>query len=135
MTRISDIHGDRRSPGRLYRDPERGWLAGVCAGLADYLSISIAGVRFLTIIAAMFFMPILIVVYIVLALILPRRPSQLYRGEEEEALWRSMRDSPSRTLDTVRSRFRDLERRLQKMERYVTSERYDLDREFRDLGR
>lgn len=135
MTRISDIHGENRSPGRLYRDPERAWLAGVCAGLADYFSISLAGVRFLTIVALFFFMPFVVVCYIVMALILPRRPRQLYRGEEEEALWRSMRDSPSRTLDSVRSRFRDLERRLQRMERYVTSDRYDLDREFRDLER
>ncbi|MDQ2070292.1 envelope stress response membrane protein PspC [Natronospira bacteriovora] len=135
MTRIRDIHGDEQSPTRLYRDPQNGWIAGVCAGLGDYFSISVAGVRFLTIVALFFFAPFVVVTYIVLALILPRRPQALYQGAEEEAMWRSMRDSPSRTLDTVRSRFRDLERRLQRMERYVTSDRYELDREFRHLDR
>ena len=27
---------------RLYRNPRRGWIAGVCAGLADYFGVRIA---------------------------------------------------------------------------------------------
>ena len=133
MTRINDIHGE--GPQRLYRDPYNGWLAGVCAGIADYLSVNPAGVRLLTVILAVFFMPFVITAYIVLALVLPKRPPQLYRGEEDERFWRSMRSSPAATFGSVRGRFRDMERRLQKMERYVTSERYNLDREFRNLHR
>ncbi|MEA5445103.1 envelope stress response membrane protein PspC [Gammaproteobacteria bacterium AB-CW1] len=135
MTRISDLHGERSAPARLYRDPERGWIAGVCAGIADYLSISVAGVRFLTIVALLFFMPFVIIAYIALALLLPRRPRALYQSAEEERAWRQLRQSPPETLHRVRARFRDLERRLQRMERHVTSGRYDLDREFRDLNR
>jgi len=133
MTRINDLHGD--GPQRLYRDPYNGWLAGVCAGIADFLSVSPAGVRLLTIILGFFFMPFVITAYIVLAVVLPKRPPQLYRGSEDEQFWRSMRSSPARTFESVRGRFRDLDRRLQRMERYVTSGRYNLDREFRDLRR
>ncbi len=25
---------------RLYRNPKRGWIAGVCAGIADYFGLS-----------------------------------------------------------------------------------------------
>lgn len=135
MKRKSDIHGRYHGPRRLYRDPANGWLAGVCAGIGDYFSISVAGVRLLTLVAAFFFLPFVVIGYIALALILPRRPAQLYEGEHDEAFWRAVRTSPSQTLDSVRTRFRDMERRLQRMERYVTSDRYRLDREFRDLGR
>lgn len=135
MRRSSDIHGRYHGPRRLYRDPANGWLAGVCAGIGDYFSISVAGVRLLTLVAAFFFLPFVVIGYIALAIILPRRPQALYAGEQDEAFWRAVRTSPAQTLDSVRTRFRDMERRLQRMERYVTSGRYRLDREFRDLER
>ena len=40
---------------------------------------------------------------------------------------------PHATLSSVRYRFRDLDSRLQRLERYVTSNRFRLDREFREL--
>lgn len=133
MTRIDDIHGD--SPRRLYRDPANGWLAGVCAGLADYLSVSPAVIRLLTIIGLIFFNFFVVIAYIVLAVALPVRPNRLYRGPEDERFWRSVRTSPRETFEHVRHQFREMDRRLQRMERYVTSERFRLDREFRDLER
>jgi len=138
MTRIDEIHDQRRGidPKRLYRDPRNGWIAGVCAGIADYLSISTGVVRLLAIMLAMFgAAPLVLTVYIVLVFVLPRRPEHLYRGESDEAFWRSVRTSPTATFESVRARFRGLERRLQRMERYITSDRYNLDREFRDLER
>jgi phage shock protein C len=36
-------------------------------------------------------------------------------------------------LSGVRYRFRDLDTRLQRLEKYVTSNRFNLDREFRHL--
>ena len=44
-----------------------------------------------------------------------------------------MRSSPHDTLASVRYRFRDLDVRLQRLEKYVTSNRYKLDREFEKL--
>ena len=44
-----------------------------------------------------------------------------------------MRRAPKATFAEVRYRFRDMEARLQKMERYVTSKRFQLDREFENL--
>ena len=40
---------------RLYRDTRRAWLAGVCAGIADYFGVSVGLVRFLTFLSAVFF--------------------------------------------------------------------------------
>jgi len=43
------------------------------------------------------------------------------------------RQAPNPRRLYIRSKFRDLDRRLQGMEHYVTSPRFDLDQEFRDL--
>jgi phage shock protein C len=63
-------------------------------------------------------------------------PSKQYTGTERETfdpVQRQVRASPHDTLDSVRHRFRDLDGRLQRLEKYVTSNRYKLDREFRRL--
>lgn len=133
MTTIDERHGD--SPRRLYRDPANGWLAGVCAGIADYLSISPAAIRLLAIFGLIFFSFFVLIAYIVLAVVLPVRPARLYRDRDEERFWRSVRTSPRETFENVRHRFREMDRRLQRMERYVTSDRFRIDREFRDLER
>jgi phage shock protein C len=44
-----------------------------------------------------------------------------------------VRSNPHDTLANVRYRFRDLDVRLQRLEKYVTSNRYKLEHEFRKL--
>ena len=122
------------SQTRLYRDSERGMIFGVCAGVADYFGFRLAAVRWLTVIFT-FFLPMTILVYIALAILLPRKPRELYKDKQEEVFWRSVRVEPSTTFARVRHRFRELEGRLQRVERYVTSSRFKLDRDFRDLER
>jgi phage shock protein C len=126
-------HG-RGNGAQLYRDTDKAILAGVCAGIANYFGVGRLTVRALTVLSLLFFMPFTILTYLALAVILPGQPRNLYRGEDDEAFWRSYRASPQRTFGEVKHRYRDLERRLQRMERYLTSRRYNLDREFRDLG-
>jgi phage shock protein C len=43
------------SPNRLYKDPEKGMLMGVCAGIADYFGVAPAGVRIAAAIALFLF--------------------------------------------------------------------------------
>lgn len=121
------------SPRRLYRDTERGRLFGVCAGIADYLGIGTCAVRFLTILAGLIWFPVVEIAYVALAFTLPRKPTDLYRDQKEEKFWQSMRLSPSETFSDVRYRFRRLDQRMQRLERYVTSRRFHLDQEFREL--
>lgn len=121
------------SPRRLYRDTERGRIFGVCAGIADYLGIGTCVVRFLTIVAGIIWFPVVEIAYLALGFALPRKPVDLYRDQKEEKFWRSMRQSPSETFSDVRYRFRRLDQRMQRLERYVTSRRFRLDREFREL--
>lgn len=131
MTADSSTNG--YGNGRLYRSADRGFIAGVCAGLAEYFGVDATLTRVLVAVGAFFF-PILILAYIVLALLLPKRPSMGYGGDDRDSeLRRHVRAEPHATLDSVRHRFRDLDRRLQRLEKHVTSGRYNLDRELDGL--
>ena len=121
------------NPRRLYRDVEHGMVAGVCAGIADYFGISRTVLRWLVFLSCAFAMPAVLFSYIAAAILLPRKPAGLYEDEDEEVFWRSVRRDPHFTCDDIRGAFRDLDRRLQGIERYVTSPRFDLDQEFRGL--
>jgi phage shock protein C len=48
-------------------------------------------------------------------------------------LQRSVRAAPHATLDQIRHRFREVDGRLQRLEKYLTSQRFKLDREFEAL--
>ncbi|HID45862.1 MAG TPA: envelope stress response membrane protein PspC [Chromatiaceae bacterium] len=118
---------------KLYRDPDNGKVAGVCAGVADYFSWDIDVVRFATIVAAILFSVTTLAIYVAAAFFLPKKPKDLYDDRMEEQYWRKYRKSPKDTLADTRYRFRKLERKLSRLEAYVTSDRYQLDRELQDL--
>ncbi|EIL87940.1 hypothetical protein UU9_14075 [Rhodanobacter fulvus Jip2] len=118
---------------RFYRDPRHGKLMGVCAGLADYFGWNVTLVRGLAIVALLWFNVVTLAAYLVLGFVLPTKPEALYDWDADEEYWRSVRRSAGDTFRDVRHRFRELDMKLQHMEGYVTSSRYDLDRQFRDL--
>jgi len=122
------------NPVRFYRDPVAGKFGGVCAGLAEYFGFDLALTRILTVVA-MFFFPAVFLVYLALWMVLPTKPVTLYRDEDDREFWRGLRVSPAETLSEVRHRFRSADAKLQRMERYVTSRSFGLDREFKDLER
>lgn len=122
------------SPTRFYRDDEAGKFGGVCAGLAEYFGFDLTLTRVVTVLAMLFF-PTVFLVYLVLWFVLPAKPRSLYRDESDKDFWRGMRVSPRETLSEVRHRFRSADAKLQRMERYVTSRNFNLDREFQDLER
>ncbi len=120
---------------RIYRDRDDVVVCGVCAGLADYFGFDVVLTRVLVGVSAIFFSPFIVVVYFVLAAVLEPRPGgpDGERDPDREELSRRVRSEPHATLTSVRYRFRELDRRLQRMEKYVTSDRFDLDREFEGL--
>ena len=121
----------RKNPHRLYRDKENAMIAGVCAGLADYAGLNRKGVRLVT--ALMLLMPpffaFVVISYIILAIVLPVKPVDLFETEEQEEFWRGVSNAPSDVFGALRHRFRELNRRLEKMEAYVTSKEFEIDRE------
>lgn len=124
---------DSPNPHRIYRDPERGLILGVCAGIAAYFDISPAKVRIGTVGLAFFFLPQVVIVYLIAAAVLKRRPVLMYRSRDEEQFWRAVSVKPADTFSAIRHNFRELEQRIAGMERYVTSAEFKLNRDFRDL--
>jgi phage shock protein C len=120
---------------RLYRNPKRGWIAGVCAGLADYFGLSPGLVRLVTLVLMIAFTLPTLLAYVIAAMVLQRRPEGMQASREEEAFWRSVRLEPSRTARDLTRKFQDMERRLRAAEAKVTSSEYKLRRQFRDLER
>jgi phage shock protein C len=122
---------------RFYRDRERGCCLGVCAGIADYFGFDLTATRIIAVISLFLFMPMTVLVYFGTALLVPAKPrpaDAATRSSEDEKFQKAVRSAPQATLASIRHRFRELEARLQRMERYVTSSRFNLDREFRNLG-
>jgi phage shock protein C len=118
----------------VFRDPERGWVAGVCAGIADYVGADPLVVRLAALLCLVFFLPATLVTYAALALVLKPRPSLLYATPEEESFWRSLRIDPAQVLHEVRGRLRGVERRVVRIETLVTTDEFELRRGLRDLG-
>jgi phage shock protein C len=116
---------------KLYRNPKRGLVFGVCAGIADYFGFDLTVTRVLFIIGAMFSFPLLLLAYVLLGFLLPRAPVGV--DETVDPLQRRVRSNPHDMLGSVRHRFREVDIRLQRLEKYVTSNRYKLDREFSQL--
>jgi phage shock protein C len=133
--RFSSRFGARNArSNRLYRNRENGVIAGVCAGIADYFGFDLTITRVIVVLGTIFFWPFLVVVYFILALMLEPRPDELRRSRpEDEDLARRVRAEPHATLSSVRHRFRELDQRLQRLEKYVISDRFKLDREFEGL--
>jgi phage shock protein C len=128
---MSDLY-ERKNPHRLYRDKEHAMLAGVCAGLASYFGLNRKGLRLIMAVSTVFFFPFIVPAYIILAIILPSKPEDLYKDESQEKFWRGMSMAPTDVFSNLSHRFRELDVRLQKMEAFVTSREFEIDRE---LGR
>ena len=134
MTRADDNAQGPTATRRLYRDTGNRMVLGVCAGVADYFGFDLTTTRVLAVVSLLFFMPATLLVYFGLALLLPKRANGAGEtGRAETPVQRAVRAEPHGTLSNVRHRFRELEVRLQRLEKYVTSPRFQLDQEFESL--
>jgi len=126
MTRSTRDHHDRN---RLYRNKQRGLLAGVCAGIADWTGFNLTALRVGVLLLAIPFTAVMIIGYIALALLLPVAPADLYADEEDAEFWRETRRAPVEGVASMNRRFRDLDRRRQRMEAWLTSREYRIRQE------
>ena len=119
---------------RFYRDKRHGKLFGICAGIADYTGFDVSLVR-VAFIAAMFMsgggiLPF----YFIAAMVTPTKPQTLERVDrEEQQFWQGVRASPARAARDIRSRMKDIDRRIADIESYVTTENRSLAREIEQL--
>jgi len=120
----------------LYRDPLRGKIGGVCAGIAEYFGLEIWLVRVVAVALAIFtsFNPV-VLLYIVLWIVLDARkePAEDFGRDVKGHVWQAGR-SPGQAFRDVVGRFELIESRLRKMEATVTSREFQLRREIDNLG-
>ena len=135
---------DYRKP--IHRNTRDKRLAGVCAGVADYLEVSPFWIRLLAVLSLFVFGPFTVFGYIVCIFLLDPDPFL----EDERRRRRSRRRSRGRRVEpeadadsaagmaatrpgreggkteTCAASFRDLEKRLREIEAYMTSKRFRL---------
>ena len=106
---------------KFYKDKANGKFMGVCAGIADYTGIDVTMVRVGTAVLALITSGWIIPAYFITAWIAPCKPYGLYEDAEDAKFWQGVRTNPSRSTAEVRSKFRDLDRRLADIETLYTS--------------
>ncbi len=119
---------------KFYRDKYNAKWMGVCAGIADYTGIDVTLVRIGMIAATLFGSGAPILIYLIAGMLAPKKPQELAeQAPEDKKFWQGVRASPRRTVRDVRSKFRELDRRLADVETYVTSSNSSLSREIEKL--
>ncbi len=118
---------------RFYRNRDRAVIGGVCAGIAEYFGFNLCITRVLAVIALFWAMPLALIAYFGVVLLVPSKSLAGTEAPVDPQFTRALRSSPGQTMSDLRGRFQSLDRRLARLEKYVTSSRYQLDREFRDL--
>jgi len=126
--------GQPASRTRFYRDKRHGKFMGVCAGIADYTGFDVSIVRICMMAAFFLSSGSILPVYFIAGWIAPEKPNELSRVDrEEKKFWQGVRASPARAARDIRSRFKDIDRRLADIESYVTTENRSLAREIEQL--
>jgi len=119
---------------RFYRDKRNGKVMGVCAGIADYTGFDVSLVRVCFLAAVFMSGGSVLPFYFIAGWVAPAKPAeQEYYDREERQFWQGVRASPARSARDIRSRFRDIDRRLADIESYVTTENRSLAREIEQL--
>jgi phage shock protein C len=137
----------------MQRYPDEGWIAGVCAGIADYFNWKVQWVRLLVFLLLVFTAGWLVfIVYCILWYVMdpgsmqdPLRPN--YRrppapesrfnaspaGPAASSGAAAEPPRPGASMAELKARFARLEERLRNMEECVTSKDFELRRELKRL--
>lgn len=118
---------------RFCRNRDRAVVAGVCAGIADYFGFNLIATRFVAVVSLLVAMPVTLIAYFATVLLVPATPGARTWVADYTESRRRNRPEPRPTIEDVRRRFRSLDDRLARLERYVTSSRFQLDQELRKL--
>lgn len=106
---------------KFYLDKQNGKWLGVCSGLAEYTGIDVIWLRIGMILLTFATFPMNLIAYLLIAWMAPSRPVGLYETPEDAKFWQGVRSNPRRSTAEVRSKFRDIDRRLADIEVYYTS--------------
>lgn len=118
---------------RFYRNKDRAVIAGVCAGLADYFGFNLKATRVIAFVSLVIATPVTLLIYFAIVFLIPATKGLKPRSGADPEFRQALRSSPAQTLGDVKRRFQSLDARLARLERYVTSPKFDLGREIDNL--
>ena len=119
---------------RFYLDKRNGKFMGVCSGIADYTGLDATLVRIMFVSAVVMSGGSVLPIYFIAGFIADDKPRELaIEDKEEQRFWQGVRASPRRTARDIRSRLREIDRRIADIESYVTTENRSLAREIEQL--
>ncbi|NLS11410.1 envelope stress response membrane protein PspC [Vibrio sp. SM6] len=124
----------------LYRDSSRGMLSGVCAGIANYFNIEVWLVRIICISLTLLGGALItLLAYVALSFMLepaPTEQSATAQHKQTHTLknkpWQQGQSTEA-LIATLEQDFERIEGQVQHLEAYVTSKRFQVDREFNRL--
>ncbi len=108
---------------QFYLDKQNAKWKGVCAGIADYTGIDALWVRIAAVLVTITGpgFPIVPIAYMLIAWMAHTKPFGLYETPDDAKFWQGVRSNPKRSTAEVRSKFRDIDRRLADIETHYTS--------------
>ena len=106
---------------KFYRDKANAKWLGVCAGIADYTGIDVTLVRIGAALLTFLTSGQILIAYLIVAWLAPCKPVGLYDSADDAKFWQGVRTNPKRSTAEVRSKFRDIDRRLADIELFYTS--------------
>ena len=119
---------------KFYLDKRNGKFMGVCSGIADYTGLDATLVRIMFVSAVVMSGGSVLPLYFITGFIAEDQPRELaVEDKEEQRFWQGVRASPRRTARDIRSRLREIDRRIADIESYVTTENRSLAREIDQL--
>lgn len=121
----------------LFRDSDKGWLAGVSHGMANATGFPVGLVRVAWFVAFVYLNMLAVFIYVAAWVLLEDQPSDQRKKKKKHQEPPVASDhshlSESDILQRACRKAADIEQRLQQMESEVTSRRYRLRREFEQL--
>jgi phage shock protein C len=117
---------DRLTAAEGFYRSRRGIIFGVCRGLAEHFNFSVFWTRVLVLILFLFtgFWPVG-VLYLVAGLLLQPEPVIPLENKSDEEFYHSYTRSRSSAIERIKSKFDNIDRRIQRMEDTVTSKEFD----------
>ena len=107
---------------KFYLDQQDAKIKGVCAGIADYTGVDVQWIRLalgaMMLLAQQWW---LIPAYFIIAWVSDDKPRDLYQDAGDAKFWQGVRSNTKRSSAEVRSKLRDIDRRLADMETHFTS--------------
>ncbi|WP_203309386.1 MULTISPECIES: envelope stress response membrane protein PspC [Sphingomonas] len=118
---------------QFYIDRQNKKISGVCAGISDYTGLDVTIVRIAMLALLWATGGVILLGYWATAHLAPEKPHGLYQDADDQKFWQGVRSNPTRSTAEVRSKFRDIDRRLADIELHYTSRNSRLAEEIDSL--